>query len=490
MSETSIRTKGLLAFTVLVFYAIGLVAFVLHEKQLLIDKVEQLQSSYDSDGLSEQVNLATLRVLQNLHTQIAAHDDSLTPDSLRNQLTVLRAVYSGVPERYPVPEPALHALQTALDDVYVKPSMAGWWTLRDRLMDAQMVIGSRLNALEQRQDKMVDGFRLRSNTVAMVALMAGILAITLIGYGGGRFLTRMSRDLELLSSKTSDIVNRVGRADIPVKRSDELGRLSDAMRNMSHALKEREKAEEVERLRSMHQEKVSAIGTLANGIMHEIGNPAAAIGSLVHDMKATDGASGCAQCPDQRCDLIQQQLDRITSILRDVSEYTTPLSQESEVLDFNQLVDSACRLLRFDKRLAKTGCLREFDPDVPAIRGRAEQLTQLVISLLMNALDAVESVDRVPSIRVDTRAVDNQVILTVQDNGCGMDAETLNLAFDAFYTSKTEGKGSGLGLNLCQSIVAEHGGGIELESTPDVGTTVHILLPALSEKTLQVAALT
>lgn len=483
MPDMPLKTKGLVAFLALVLYAIGLVAFVLYEKQVLIDEVDQLRASYDRDGVTEQINLATLRVLLNLHTQIAVHDNTFSTESLRKQLTVLRTVYAGVPERYPVPEPALTALQVALDNAYVRPSMGGWQVLRDRLAEARTVIGMRLNNLEQHQRGIVEGFRARSDNVALVALLTGLLGITIIGWGGGLFLTRMSRDLQTLSERTGEIIKRDTEVDIPVQRSDEVGILSRAMSEMAVALRDRERAEELERQQYFHQEKMSAIGTLASGIMHEIGNPVMAISGLVHELQTQDrDTAGPNGLSDTRYGQILQQLERVTAILGDVSEFTMPLPLEREVLDLNVLIDSAYRMLRFDRRLAKIGCIRELDHALPAISGITDHLSQVVMSLLLNALDAVESLeDRAPIIMIRTRPAGEQVELTVQDNGCGMDSDTRRQAFDAFFTSKAEGKGSGLGLTLCQSIVDEHDGAIELDSVQDVGTTVRILLPALAE---------
>jgi len=72
--------------------------------------------------------------------------------------------------------------------------------------------------------------------------------------------------------------------------------------------------------------------------------------------------------------------------------------------------------------------------------------------------------------------------LAIRDNGCGMDEEAQRHIFDAFYSTKSVDRGSGLGLTLCQSIVNEHGGTIEIESQADAGTTVHIYLPRISEE--------
>ena len=112
-----------------------------------------------------------------------------------------------------------------------------------------------------------------------------------------------------------------------------------------------------------------------------------------------------------------------------------------------------------------------------------EQLILVIMSMLVNAADAVEGVSsRVPVITISTRAENNRLHLAIRDNGCGMDDEAQRHIFDAFYSTKSIDRGTGLGLTLCESIIKEHGGTIEIESQADAGTTVHIYLPGFSQE--------
>ena len=105
-------------------------------------------------------------------------------------------------------------------------------------------------------------------------------------------------------------------------------------------------------------------------------------------------------------------------------------------------------------------------------------MTQVIMNLLINAMDALESVkDRPPTVFISTRQEGNRVCMTVADNGSGMEKEVLERVFEAFYTTKPAGKGTGLGLSLCYSIMKNHGGSIEIDSTPGVGTQVKVYFP-------------
>ena len=485
ISEMSLQMKGVLAFVVLTIYAAGLTFFVLDQKEALIDEVEQLRHVYERDGAVSQSDLATLRTLQNLRSQILVHSSDFDQDSLRDQLALVRALYEGLPMRYPGGETTLLSLQSALDEAYVNPSLASVAALRYKLQDAEAMLGRRIDRIRQQQSSLVDVFRSHSNSVAIAALVIGILGLMAIGITSGRFLKTISRDLKTLEIKTAAVGRREDApAELPdsalPQRGDEIGRLAEALDRMSVELEERERRGEIEREKYIHQEKTAAIGTLAAGIIHEIGNPVTAITELVRDMRENKAKHGVEpEEMHENCNAVLQHLERIVAIVRDVSDFSTCPSSERELLDLNQLIRTTYRLMRYDKRLLKVGCALDLDSGLPPIEGNEEQLIQVIMSMLVNAADAVEGVaDRVPVISLSTHAEGDRLHLAIRDNGCGMDEEAQRHVFDPFYTTKSVDRGTGLGLTLCQSIVAEHGGTIEIESEPDSGTTVHIYLPS------------
>jgi signal transduction histidine kinase len=159
---------------------------------------------------------------------------------------------------------------------------------------------------------------------------------------------------------------------------------------------------------------------------------------------------------------------------------TTPYSPEPQLLDINALVRNTCAFVAYDKRLREIEVILDLDPQVPAINSVADHLTQVLMNLLLNAADAAAGiVGRKPTVTVETRASNAGGVLTVTDNGCGMDAPTLARAFDEAFTTKPPGRGSGLGLFICRSLIEAQGGRIEIESAPGRGTRVAVRLLAL-----------
>lgn len=228
-----------------------------------------------------------------------------------------------------------------------------------------------------------------------------------------------------------------------------------------------------------HQEKMAAIGQLAAGILHEVGNPIAAIsGSLqaIHLETEESDIAPNAQV-NEYLQMIEQQVARLAVITREIAEFASPRPSEMTLLDLNGLIRSTVNLMRYDHRLRHVDLNLDLDPMLPAITAVADQLTQVIMNLIINAVDACEGLERRATIGIGTRIEDDRIIITVTDNGSGMDEDTRRQATEAFFTTKPAGKGTGLGLSLCVSILDRHHGRAEIISAVGEGTTIRLSLP-------------
>jgi len=269
-------------------------------------------------------------------------------------------------------------------------------------------------------------------------------------------------------------------AEVAVSRTvhEALSRYIVSFRDLSaQVLAEKALAESHQKL--LQQEKMVAIGSLSAGIVHEIGNPIAAIDGLLQEI-CSDTACTQALPPEVRNDLelIQQQTQRLINITRDMSEFSNPQGEIRQLIDFNSLVARTCRLMRYDSRMDNVQLRLDLDSSLPAVVVCGDQIIQVLMNLISNAVDAINSCRSAGGeIVARTRTAGNNISLSVQDNGSGMDADAVEHARDAFYTTKSPGKGTGLGLSICHSIVALHGGEIEIESAEGRGTYVQVILP-------------
>lgn len=245
-------------------------------------------------------------------------------------------------------------------------------------------------------------------------------------------------------------------------------------------------AEELERTRQQyfHQEKMAAIGQLAAGILHEVGNPIAAIAGAAHDMRTaskTDLLKEDTSLPEvvgRNLIMIEEHTERLAKITRDIADFASPRTRERELTDLNGLIRSTTRLLGYDKRFRHMEIRQELDPQLPAIEVVPDQITQVLMNLIINSLDAsANSAQKTPLVEVISRLAGRGIEIEVKDNGVGMDEKTLEHASEPFFTTKEPGKGTGLGLSLCSSIIDSHQGRLRINSVPGEGTSVTIFLP-------------
>jgi two-component system NtrC family sensor kinase len=298
----------------------------------------------------------------------------------------------------------------------------------------------------------------------------------LLGAIIGLFFTRLTKDLHTLKARAFDIIRGERNVLTPVTRNDEVGELMQAVNQMASALNEREKELVIARQKYFHQEKMAAVGALAAGVAHEIGNPIAAMSGVLQEMVLEQSTGKRKMAEGSKLAMLQNHIHRLSAITREISEYAAPQPVERQLLDLNGLVRTTAGLMGYDKRMRRVNLRLNLDSQLPAIYGVADQLTQVIMNLLINAADALETTDgRAQEIILNTEVVGGNVRLTVADNGCGISKDTLSRVFEAFFTTKR--KGNGLGLSLCYSIVTGHGGTIEIDSTPGEGTKVQLILP-------------
>lgn len=245
--------------------------------------------------------------------------------------------------------------------------------------------------------------------------------------------------------------------------------------------------QELERTRKQyyHQEKMAAIGQLAAGILHEVGNPIAAIAGAAQDMRMAkaqqadaDGQLSLEQVVDRNLALIEEHTERLAKITREIAEFASPRPRERELTDINGLIHGTTRLLGYDRRFRGVELRKTLDSQLPAVEAVPDQITQVLMNLLINAMDAASArMAKDPLVEVSSRLAEGGIEIEVRDNGEGMDAQTLEHVMEPFFTTKEPGKGTGLGLSLCDSILTAHGGSLRIDSTLGTGTSVQVFLP-------------
>lgn len=229
----------------------------------------------------------------------------------------------------------------------------------------------------------------------------------------------------------------------------------------------------------MQSEKLAAIGQLAAGVMHEINNPLATISACVAAITGRlDEASGTERAAvEEYLELIDKEVDRCTRIVDGLLDFSRPKGKAKGRVALNPLVDETLFLMKHHQRFKRLTVARELDVTLPATMGNAEQLTQVLMALMLNAVDAMDDRGKLTVRTGKNPARPDEVVLEVEDTGMGIPRGDQSKIFEPFYTTKPPGRGTGLGLSICYGIVEDHRGRIEVDSTPGRGTTFRVFLP-------------
>jgi signal transduction histidine kinase len=220
------------------------------------------------------------------------------------------------------------------------------------------------------------------------------------------------------------------------------------------------------------ERKVRSLEDLSASIAHEIRNPITAAKSLVQQM----GEDPTASTNVDFANVALGELDRVERSISHLLRYARDEELRLETLDVADLVDSA--LETFRDRIARLGVRVERDVDAAGfVHGDGDKLRRVVINLIANALDAVAEGPHAPTLWVSAgeNLAGTEAWVRVRDNGPGIDAETRRKIFDPFYTTKHAG--TGLGLALSKKLVETHGGTLEVESEPGVGSEFIVAFP-------------
>ncbi len=280
------------------------------------------------------------------------------------------------------------------------------------------------------------------------------------------------------------------RTEVPVQGAAEVARLAATFNEMAAQLRQdraalQERLEQLERTTAelttaqeqlVRSARLAAVGRLSAGVAHEIGNPLAAIRGLLDLMELGDLG------PDEEREFIariQRETERIHRTIRDLLDFSRGepgdhVDRVESSADLGEVVSDTVKLVDRQTRFRDIDLTLRLDDGLPRVKGDHERLRQLMLNLLFNAADALGGRGRV-EVRAENGA--GAVLLTIEDDGPGIDEAILDQVFDPFVTTKPAGQGTGLGLAVCYTIVERLGGSIEAGNRAAGGAVFEVTLP-------------
>jgi signal transduction histidine kinase len=262
-----------------------------------------------------------------------------------------------------------------------------------------------------------------------------------------------------------------------LKRAGEhLSRLNAALRehqaDLEARIAERTRQLQESQAHVLHQEKMAAFGLLAAGIAHEVGNPLTSISTLVQMLQRRD----CDVYTREKLALVSGQLQRIQTTLRELIQCSRPASTERARVALGDILHEALNIAKYYKRIKGRVVEPRVPTDLPPLVGVRDQLVQVFLNLILNAIDAT---GKGGHIELSAERRRDELCVTVRDDGAGLRPEQAGKLFQPYFTTKPHG--TGLGLFVTRKLVTDHGGTVEFESEPGRGTAFRVRLPLPAE---------
>jgi signal transduction histidine kinase len=305
----------------------------------------------------------------------------------------------------------------------------------------------------------------------MVLLVAGVGAVAICGALLVVLTFTVQRPMVELQQK----IAQLGGGDLSASvsfahRNDEIGDLGRNFNQMVQQLREsRIEIERLHRTQMSRAEHFATLGEMATGLAHEIRNPLAGIAGVIEIIGRDLPASSPARAVVKD---VRQEINRINHIVTDLLQTARPHPPKVRKSDLNTTVEHAVMLGRQQGLSKAINITLRKDPSLPGVEHDSDQIHQVLLNLLLNAIQAV---DRDGQIAVTVEGREASAVIEVTDNGRGIPAENLPNIFRPFFTTK--GDGTGLGLSLARRIVEDHQGHIDVSSVVGQGTTFAVVLP-------------
>ena len=266
-----------------------------------------------------------------------------------------------------------------------------------------------------------------------------------------------------------EVLNLIAsQAAVSLRNSMLYEELEDTIQKLNKEVGKRKETQ----IQLMHAGKLSALGRLSASIAHEFGNPLIGIKYLLDDLKNRTALNG----EDKKLvELGLEECDRMKRLINDLHDLHRPSSGTRKRFNLNDIANNALLFQRKNLKNASIIVSTDLDPSLPMVRAVEDQITQAVVSLTINAADAMEKDGG--TLLLKTSHNEKYVMLEVSDTGCGIPPDYQEHIFEPFFSTKEAADGAGLGLAIAYSIINNHDGKIDFQSFPDEGSTFSIKLP-------------
>ena len=296
----------------------------------------------------------------------------------------------------------------------------------------------------------------------------------------GDLFTQEDMDLlETLSSQSALALENARSYKIIEDLNKDLEKkVEERTRALKEALSEKERTQE----QLIRSESLAAIGQLVAGVAHELNNPLSTVTSLVQatieDIEQPDSENSLDADMIDDLKFADKELYRARSIVSSLLGLSRQTQTYSEAVDINSVVKDALRILYNQYKHCDLNIDETYDQDLPDIKGNFANLGQVALNIIQNAIQAVMDTNGTIFLSTHNDVKTRQVVFLCKDTGPGIPEDIREDIFKPFFTTKTVGKGTGLGLYICHEIIVKHGGTLKCQNSNGPGAVFEVRLPA------------
>jgi len=319
---------------------------------------------------------------------------------------------------------------------------------------------------------------LRTLSIFALVIAGGLLAAAIVGW---KLASSISRPIISLASASAALARGEFPGSLAVESEDEIGSLTRTFNVMAQSVRERDELlKERTRVQLARSERLASTGRLAAGVAHEINNPLTAVLTFAHMLLRS-----APENSEERRDIetIIEATMRCREIVRGLLDFSRQGEPQKELSDLNSIIREALNLTQNQARIGHVEIVEERDPGLPRLVIDADQMLQVMVNVIVNAVDAMPDGG---CLTIRSRSLTDGgkewAEFEISDTGCGIPDEDLERIFDPFFTTKPTGQGTGLGLAIAYGMVTQQGGQISVSSEVGQGTSVTVRLPIRSEE--------
>ena len=422
------------------------------------DRLEEIANYEDSQHLIDEAGSLNNAVLED--TERAKIILSKLPSSVEPDPTIL-----------PTLEVIQRALQTQIEAITNLATLREWGAVRLRLANQVRPLEFLASSLVEKVDREVSeeqaqaahNIRRVQRRVFLMVPLTVIFTLLIAGSLGLMITRSITKPLARLVEGSRKLAQGDFQHQVPVEGQDELADLSQVFNDTAQQLQDRKRAEEELRQAQAdlaHVNRVTTMGELSASLAHEVNQPIT--GAVIN-------AQACLRWlkrdqPDvaearEAASRIIRDVNRAAEIIKRIRLYFRKGTLLREPLDINEIIQELIVLLGTEANRHMISITTELGENLPTVAGDRVHLQQVLMNLIINSIDAMKTIDGVRQLVIRSQQVeDEQLLVSVDDTGIGLPAQQVDQIFNAFFTTKAKGQGTGMGLRISRTIIESHGG--------------------------------